>query len=172
MLISILKKNKKKLKLLLNIKKKNIISCKKLISKIFYNLTYIYIKNNFSLINKLIKFNSLANILLKNHYKFVDNEIYNDLFILKYLTINLSDKININKNKKQDVINIILKKFLFSHISIFRFLKDEKKNLKNNIYNLYFFLFYYYIKNNSYYNLFLKTNQLKKKKNMINLIIF
>jgi hypothetical protein len=175
MLINLLKK-KKKIKLLLNIKQKNIISCKKLISKIFYNLTYIYIKNNFSLINKLLSFKILANVLKINHYKFVDNEIYNDLFILKYLTENLIDKskttININKNKKSLTINTILKKFLFSNISSFRFLKDEKKFLKNNIYNLYFFLFYYYIKNNSYYNLFLKTNQLKKKKKLITFNIF
>ena len=175
MLINLLKK-KKKLKLLLNIKQKNIINCKKLISKIFYNLTYIYIKNNFSLINKLLNFKSLANILLKNHYKFVDNEIYNDLFILKYLNENLIDKdktnININKNKKSITINTILKKFLFSNSFHFRFLKDEKKFLKTNIYNLFFFLFYYYMKNNSYYSLFLKTNQLQKKKKLITFNIF
>ena len=54
-ILKLLKKTK--LKLFLKIKEKNIIYCKKLTSKIFYNLTYIYIKNNFLLINKLIQYN-------------------------------------------------------------------------------------------------------------------
>src|SRR3990167_766313 len=73
----------KKIKLFLKIKEKNVIHCKKLTSKIFYNLTYIYIKNNFLLINKLIQYNTFSNIISKKPYILNDLNIYNDSFILK-----------------------------------------------------------------------------------------
>ena len=76
---------KKKIKIFLKIKGKNIINCKKLTSKIFYNLTYIYIKTNFLLINKLIKYNSFCKNIFKTNYNLLDSTIYNDSFILNYL---------------------------------------------------------------------------------------
>src|SRR3990167_382134 len=100
----------KKIKLFLKIKEKNVIHCKKLTSKIFYNLTYIYIKNNFLLINKLIQYNTFSNIISKDPY------------ILNDLNHNLNNKaktmININKTKKPLSIILILKK-------IFQFLIIE-----------------------------------------------
>ena len=83
---------KKKLKLYLKIKEKNLIYCQKLKSKIFYNLTYIYIKNNFLLINKLIQYNTISNIIFKNAYILNDLNVYNDLFILNYIDGNFNNK--------------------------------------------------------------------------------
>ena len=159
---------KKQIKLFLKIKQKNFINCKKLKSKIFYNLTYIYIKNNFLLINKLMKYNTFSNIILKKNYILNDSFVYNDLFILNYLDNNLNNKkklmININKNKKPLSIILLLKKILFSNKKLFRFLKNEKAFLKINIYNIYFILFYHYMINSFSYNSFLKINNLKNKK--------
>jgi hypothetical protein len=163
-------------KLFLKVKAKNHIRSKKLISKIFYNLTYAYIKNNFSLINKLIKFSSFSNVLLMNHYNLIDNIMYNDLFILNYLDNNLNNKmktmININKNKKPLSIITILKRIIFSNKKFFRLIKNEKSFLKINIYNIYFFLFYYYMTNSLHYVSFLKFNNLKKKNSLFTLNIF
>jgi hypothetical protein len=159
---------KKKIKIFLKIKGKNIINCKKLTSKIFYNLTYIYIKTNFLLINKLIKYNSFCKNIFKTNYNLLDSTIYNDSFILNYLDNNLNNKkklmININKNKKPLSIILLLKKILFSNKKLFRFLKNEKAFLKINIYNIYFILFYHYMINSFSYNSFLKINNLKNKK--------
>lgn len=166
----------KSVKLTLRIKLKNHINSKKLISKIFYNLNYGYIKNNFSLINKLIKFSSFSNILLMNHYNFMDNIMYNDLFILNYLDNNLNNKmktmITINKNKKPLSIINVLKRIIFSNKKFFRLIKNEKSFLKLNIYNIYFFLFYYYMINSLQYVSFLKLNNLKRKKSLFTLNIF
>lgn len=100
-LLKLLKK--KKIKLFLKIKEKNFINCKKLKSKIFYNLNYIYIKNNFLLINKLINYNTFLNIIFKKKFILNDLNIYNDLFILNYLDNNFNNKsktmIHINKKK-------------------------------------------------------------------------
>jgi hypothetical protein len=173
-ILKLLKKTK--LKLFLKIKEKNIIYCKKLTSKIFYNLTYIYIKNNFLLINKLIQYNTISNILLKNAYILNESNIYNDLFILNYLDSNLNNKaktmIHVYKTKKPLSIILILKKIIFSTKTFFRLLKNEKAFLKLNIYNIYFFLFYYYMINSSSYNSFLKFNNLKMKKSLFTLNIF
>ena len=167
---------KKKIKLFLKIKNKNIIHCKKLTSKIFYNLTYIYIKNNFLLINKLIKYNTFSNITLKKHYILNDLHVYNDLFILNYLDNNLNNKaktmININKTKKPLSIILILKKIIFSNKKFFRLLKNEKNFLKINIYNIYFFLFYYYMVNSLSYITFSKLNKLKTNKSIFTLNLF
>jgi hypothetical protein len=167
---------KKKIKLFLKIKEKNIILCTKLTSKIFYNLTYIYIKNNFLLINKLLKYNTFSNIITKNSYILNDLNVYNDLFILNYLDNNFNNKaktmININKTKKPLSIILILKKIIFSNKSFFRLLKNEKNFLKLNIYNIYFFLFYYYMINSLSYISFLKFNNLKKKQSIFTLNIF
>jgi len=166
----------KKFKLFLKIKEKNVIRCKKLTSKIFYNLTYIYIKNNFLLINKLIQYNTFSNIILKNSYTLNDLNLYNDLFILNYLDNNVNNKtkimININKTKKPLSIITILKKIIFSNKNYFRLIKNEKKFLKINIYNIYFFLFYYYMINSLSYISFLKFNNLKKKKSIFTLNLF
>jgi hypothetical protein len=173
-ILKLLKKTK--LKLFLKIKEKNIIHCKKLTSKIFYNLTYIYIKNNFLLINKLIQYNTISKIIFKNAYILNDLNIYNDLFILNYLNSNFNNKaktmIQVYKTKKPLSIILLLKKIIFSTKSFFRLLKNEKAFLKLNIYNIYFFLFYYYMINSSSYNSFLKFNNLKKNKSLFTLNIF
>jgi hypothetical protein len=173
-ILKLLKKTK--LKLFLKIKEKNIIYCKKLTSKIFYNLTYIYIKNNFLLINKLIQYNTISKIIFKNAYILNDLNIYNDLFILNYLDSNINNKaktmIQVYKTKKPLSIILILKKILFSTKSFFRLLKNEKAFLKINIYNIFFILFYYYITNSLSYTSFLKFNNLKKKKSLFTLNIF
>jgi hypothetical protein len=167
---------KKKFKLFLKIKEKNVIRCKKLTSKIFYNLTYIYIKNNFLLINKLLKYNSFSNVISKNSYILNDLNISNDLFIINYLDNSFNNQaktmININKTKKPLPVILILKKILFSNKNFFRLLKNEKNFLKINIYNIYFFLFYYYMINSLSYISFLKFNNLKKKKNFFTLNLF
>lgn len=167
---------KKKIKLFLKIKNKHNIHCKKLTSKIFYNLTYIYIKNNFLLINKLIKINFLSNFLFKKHYILNDNENSNDLFILNYLDTNFNNKfktmININKNKKPLSIITLLKKIIFSHKKFFRLLKNEKKFLKLNLYHIFFFLFYYYMLNSFSYLTFIKINKKKKKNSLFTLNLF
>ena len=167
---------KTKLKLFLKIKEKNIIYCKKLTSKIFYNLTYIYIKNNFLLINKLIQYHTISKIIFKNAYILNDLNVYNDLFILNYLDLNFNNKaktmIQIYKKKKPLSIILILKKIIFSNKSFFRLLKNEKSFLKLNIYNIFFFLFYYYIINTNSYNSFLKYNNLKTKKSLFTFNIF
>src|SRR3990167_10986477 len=107
----------KKIKLFLKIKEKNVIHCKKLTSKIFYNLTYIYIKNNFLLINKLIQYNTFSNIISKKPYILNDLNIYTDSFILNYLDNNLNNKaktiININKKQKSIKNNLLLTKIIF-----------------------------------------------------------
>lgn len=163
---------KKKLKLFLKIKERSIIRCKKLTSKIFYNLTYIYIKNNFLLINKLLNVNFLQNSLLKTHYNFKTYENINDLFILNYLDNNFNNKsktmITVNKTKKPLSIITVLKKIIFSKRKFFRLIKNEKKFLKLNIYNIYFFLFYYYMNHSfSYLNFYkINNNKNRKKKNL------
>ena len=168
--------HKKKCKLFLKIKEKNIIRCKKLTSKIFYNLTYIYIKNNFLLINKLIQYNSFSKILQKKFYFYNDLNVSNDLFILNYLDYNFNNKskttININKAKKPLSIISILKKIIFSNNSFFRLLKNEKSFIKTNIYNIFFFLFYYYMINSLSYISFLKFNNIKKKNSFFTLNLF
>ena len=173
--ISKLLKNKK-IKLFLKIKEKNIICSKKLTSKIFYNLTYMYIKNNFLLINKLIKYNTFSNKILQKNYILNDLNVYDDLFILKFLDNNFNNKsktmININKNKKPLSIILILKKIIFSNKLFFRLLKNEKAFLKLNIYNIYFFLFYYYMINSLSYISFLKLNNFKFKTNFFTLNLF
>jgi hypothetical protein len=167
---------KKKIKLFLKIKEKNIICSKKLTSKIFYNLTYIYIKNNFLLINKLIKYNTFSNKVLQKNYILNDLNVYDDLFILKFLDNNFNNKsktmININKNKKPLSIILLLKKIIFSNKLFFRLLKNEKAFLKLNIYNIYFFLFYYYMINSLSYISFLKLNKFKLKTNFFTLNLF
>ena len=166
----------KKIKLFLKIKEKNVIHCKKLTSKIFYNLTYIYIKNNFLLINKLIQYNTFSNIISKKPYILNDLNIYNDSFILNYLDHNLNNKaktmININKTKKPLSIILILKKIIFSNKNFIRLLKTEKSFLKLNIYNIYFFLFYFYMINSLSYISFVKFNNLKLKKSLFTLNLF
>ena len=164
--ISKLLKNKK-IKLFLKIKEKNIICSKKLTSKIFYNLTYMYIKNNFLLINKLIKYNTFSNKILQKNYILNDLNVYDDLFILKFLDNNFNNKsktmININKNKKPLSIILILKKIIFSNKLFFLLLKN---------YNIYFFFFYYYIINSLSYISFLKLNNFKFKTNFFTLNLF
>ena len=173
-LLKLLKK--KKIKLFLKIKEKNFINCKKLKSKIFYNLNYIYIKNNFLLINKLINYNTFLNIIFKKKFILNDLNIYNDLFILNYLDNNFNNKsktmIHINKKKKPLSIILILKKIIFSNKKFFRLLKTKKSFLKLNIYNIYFFLFYYYMINSLSYISFLKLNNFKFKTNFFTLNLF
>lgn len=167
---------KKKFKLYLKIKEKNLIYCQKLKSKIFYNLTYIYIKNNFLLINKLIQYNTISNIIFKNAYILNDLNVYNDLFILNYIDGNFNNKaktmIQPNKTKKPLSILLILKKIIFSNKFFFRLLKNEKAFLKKNIYNIFFFLFYYYMINSLTYISFLKFNNIKKKKSLFTVNLF
>mgnify|MGYP001492376274 CR=1 FL=1 len=166
----------KKIKLFLKIKEKSIICSKKLTSKIFYNLTYIYIKNNFLLINKLIKYNTFSNKILQKNYILNDLNVYDDLFILNFLDHNFNNKsktmININKTKKPLSIISLLKKIIFSNKLFFRLLKNEKAFLKLNIYNIYFFLFYYYMINSLSYISFLKLNKFKVKKSIFTLNLF
>lgn len=167
---------KKKIKLFLKIKEKNFINCKKLKSKIFYNLNYIYIKNNFLLINNLLKYNTFSNVIFKKNYILNDLNRYNDSFILNYLDTKFNNKaktmIHVNKTKKPLSIILILKKIIFSNKRFFRLLKSEKSFLKLNIYNIYFFLFYYYMINSLAYISFLKFNNLKKKKSLFILNLF
>src|SRR3990167_3803616 len=136
----------KKIKLFLKIKEKNVIHCKKLTSKIFYNLTYIYIKNNFLLINKLIQYNTFSNIISKKPYILNDLNIYNDSFILNYLDHNLNNKaktmININKTKKPLSIILSFKKDFSVFNNRIKFLFEKIIFVKIKIiYNGFFVLF-------------------------------
>lgn len=168
--------NKKRLfKLIFSIKEKNIGIVRKLKSKIFYNLTFNYLRNNFQLINKLmyIKNLSLSNVLINNSYKFYDYKIYNDLFILNYINTFLNDPSKLtfllNKNQKPLTFISIIKSLIFSNNSFIKLIKTHKLLIKNNIYTLFFVLFYYFNINNDSYNLFLKFNKKKNKNYFFNL---